>query len=354
MSREENMDISVVTGSYLAFDPAQRISIGIDPLFAKVAIDLQTLRVDNRDQALAESIEILRDASGADSICVALFDSDSRRVLRVIEASHPASDCWAVGISGTEIDDLPWLKSRLAPLRLIEILDSRFLEPEQAAEQRWLTQLRIRSMMLVGFEVGGEPAGFISMLWGNPRGSQDANLGLLLKLVATSLSTGLERLHMRRSLEHVREQAEMATFGANDGMWDWDVKAGTIYFSPRWKAMLGYDENDLVDSMPQWRDLIHPDDLPEVQELFRKHLRGDIALFESTHRLRRKDGDWRWVLSRAKAMHNERDVLRRVVGVELDITERKLYEEALFREKESAQTTLESIGDGVITTDEVG
>lgn len=354
MSAEKNLDISITTGSYPALDPAYRKNAGIDPLLAKVVIDLQTLHAENRDKTIADSLENLRDASGADTVCVALFGSDSRRVLRVIEASHPASDCWAVGISGTDTDDLPWLKTRLAPLKLIEFLDSRFLEPEQAAEQNWLTQLRIRSVMLVGFDVGGKPAGFLSMLWDKPRSAPDANLGLLAKLVATSLATGLEHLHMRRSLEHVREQVELATFGANDGMWDWDVKAGTIYFSPRWKDMLGYDEDDLVDSMPHWRDLIHPDDLPEVQALFRKHLRGDSGLFESTHRLRRKDGEWRWVLSRAKALHNEREVLRRVVGVELDITERKLYEQALFREKESAQTTLESIGDGVITTDSAG
>ncbi|NNF50800.1 MAG: EAL domain-containing protein [Gammaproteobacteria bacterium] len=354
MSSQDKLDISITTGAHPALDPAHRNSAGIDPLLAKVAIDLQTLKADDRDQVIAESIENLRDATGVDSICVALYGSDSRRVFRVIEASHPTSDCWAVGVSGTDIDDLPWLGSRLSPLRLVEILDSRYLEPEQAAEQNWLTQLRIRSMIAMSFDVGGSPAGFISLLWDKPRSMPDANLGLLLKLVATSLATGLERLHMRHSLEHVREQVELATFGANDGMWDWDVKAGTIYFSPRWKSMLGYGEDDLIDSMPHWRDLIHPDDLPEVQSLFRKHLRGDTSLFESTHRLRRKDGDWRWVLSRAKAINNERSVLRRVVGVELDITERKLYEQALFREKESAQTTLESIGDGVITTDSDG
>jgi len=69
------------------------------------------------------------------------------------------------------------------------------------------------------------------------------------------------------------------------------------------------------------------------------------------HRMRHQSGDWRWVISRAKARVDENGRLRRLVGVELDITERRLYEEALFREKESAQITLQSIGDGVITTD---
>ncbi|MBV8306349.1 MAG: EAL domain-containing protein, partial [Gammaproteobacteria bacterium] len=70
-----------------------------------------------------------------------------------------------------------------------------------------------------------------------------------------------------------------------------------------------------------------------------------------THRMRHRNGEWRWVISRATARVDKHGRLLRLVGVELDITERKLYEEALFREKESAQITLQSIGDGVITTD---
>ena len=74
-------------------------------------------------------------------------------------------------------------------------------------------------------------------------------------------------------------------------------------------------------------------------------------MFESVHRMQHRSGEWRWVSSRAKATVDPHGRLLRLVGVELDVTERKLYEEALFREKESAQITLQSIGDGVITTD---
>jgi diguanylate cyclase (GGDEF)-like protein/PAS domain S-box-containing protein len=77
-------------------------------------------------------------------------------------------------------------------------------------------------------------------------------------------------------------------------------------------------------------------------------------MFESVHRLKHTDGEWRWVIGRACARVDDQGRLRRLIGVELDITERKLYEEALFREKESAQITLQSIGDGVITCDAHG
>ena len=123
-------------------------------------------------------------------------------------------------------------------------------------------------------------------------------------------------------------------------------------FSPRWKAIMGYTDEALAETPPDWRRLVHPDDLARVQAKLRDHLSGKREIFESVHRMCRRDGEWRWVLCRAKGLMDERGRLRRLIGVETDITEQKIYEEALFREKESAQITLQSIGDGVITTDD--
>ena len=113
--------------------------------------------------------------------------------------------------------------------------------------------------------------------------------------------------------------------------------------------MLGYAADDSL--APDWRGLVHPEDLAAVQTAIREHVAGKTPIFESTHRMRHRNGEWRWVLSHAKARVDKHGRLLRLIGVELDITERKLYEDALFREKESAQITLQSIGDGVITTD---
>jgi diguanylate cyclase (GGDEF)-like protein/PAS domain S-box-containing protein len=107
-----------------------------------------------------------------------------------------------------------------------------------------------------------------------------------------------------------------------------------------------------MNNSPDWRQLVHPDDMPRVQAAIRDHVAGKTPIFESIHRMRHRSGEWRWVVSRAKARVDAGGRLLRLVGTELDITERRLYEDALFREKESAQITLQSIGDGVITTDQ--
>ncbi len=114
--------------------------------------------------------------------------------------------------------------------------------------------------------------------------------------------------------------------------------------------MLGYGDDE-VEPLTDWQQLVHPDDLERVRTALRDHLAGNEPLFESVHRLRHRDGVWLWVVSRAKARVDEQGRAHRIVGVDLDVTERKLFEEALFKEKESAQITLQSIGDGVITTD---
>ena len=219
--------------------------------------------------------------------------------------------------------------------------------PLEAAK---LAELQIGSALIVALRAQGKPAGFLALAHALPRGAWDVNLQLLMKLIGTSLATGLERIRIEARLAKLEERTNLFQAAANDGLWDFDVESNEVYFSPRWKAMLGYGDDDMRGS-PDWRSLVHPDDLARVQAAIRDHVAGKTPIFESTHRMRHRNGEWRWVISRATARVDKHGRLLRLVGVELDITERKLYEEALFREKESAQITLQSIGDGVITTD---
>jgi len=138
---------------------------------------------------------------------------------------------------------------------------------------------------------------------------------------------------------------------ANDGTWDFDAINNVMHYSPRWRSIMGFTQEEIEREAPDWKKLVHMDDLARVQMKLREHLAGTTELFESVHRMRRRDGQWRWMQCRAKGLLDDKGRLRRLVGVETDITEQKVYEEALFREKESAQITLQSIGDGVVTTD---
>jgi diguanylate cyclase (GGDEF)-like protein/PAS domain S-box-containing protein len=320
----------------------------LDVACTKMAVDLQNLRRDTVEECLHRNLEALVELTSSDCAFIALIGRE-RRFGTVHVARRGIGPSQPEGLKGEPLANYPWLETRLEHLRLTELRDTGSPRREQLAEARRFAGLQIGSILFVAFRAQNEPAGILALTRALPRGPWDVNLQLLLKLLGASLGTGLERVRLEQRLAKLEERVNLSQAAANDGLWDFDVESNEVYFSPRWKAMLGYGEEEIRDS-PDWRNLVHPDDMSRVQGAIRDHVAGKTPTFESVHRMRHRNGEWRWVMSRAQARVDPHGRLLRLVGVELDITERKLYEEALFREKESAQITLQSIGDGVITT----
>ena len=327
-----------------------RPTFGLDVTCTKISVEFQSMTRENMTACIAQNLDDLRAATATDAVFLARLTDDAKRIATVTVSKAMFAQCTPEVLKSDAIESYPWLAARLGHVRILEIRDTAAPRKEQIIEAERLRQLNIGSLLLIGYAVADRLAGFVGLASTRTREGWDVNQHLLLKLVGTSLATGFERIRMREHLEYLQERNDLALAGANDGLWDFDADLNTVYFSPRWKAMLGYAEDELNDS-PDWRMLVHPDDLARVQSTIRDHVIGKLPLFESVHRLKHRDGEWRWVVSRAKARVDPGGRLRRIVCVELDITERKLYEEALFREKEAAQITLQSIGDGVITTD---
>jgi diguanylate cyclase (GGDEF)-like protein/PAS domain S-box-containing protein len=322
--------------------------VGIDVACTKIAVDLQNLRKGSADATIQRNLQNLVDVTISDCAFVAFIGED-RKFGQVQVARRGLAHCQPEALTGDALADYPWLNGRLEHLRLTELRDTVLPKPTQVVEGRRFAALQMGSVLLVVFHIQDQPAGMLALARAMPQGRWDVNLQLLLKLVGTSLATGLDRLRMGQRLAKVEERLHLTQAAANDGVWDFDLENNEVYFSPRWKAMLGYGDEDMRES-PDWRNLVHPDDMTRVQNAIRDHVAGKLPIFESVHRMRHRSGEWRWVISRAQARVDAHGRLLRLVGVELDITERKLYEEALFREKESAQITLQSIGDGVVTT----
>ncbi|MBT8097102.1 MAG: diguanylate cyclase, partial [Woeseia sp.] len=321
-----------------------------DALQTKIAVNLQQLDSTNFPDQLRDNIAELPDAFGCDAAFLALFN-DSGDVLQSIHATSSVyCACNPQALEKDSLDNWPWLMDRLGHLRVVEIADTDDVVASAAEEFGRLNELSIGSCLMIGFSVRGEMAGFLAVANERPVKSWDANQHLLIKLIGASLASGLERMRTKDILDELEERNELISMTANDGIWDFDGDTKKIKLSRRWKAMLGYA--DQTEVLPDWYRLVHPDDMARVQAKMREHLEGKTPFFESVHRMKHQNGEWRWMTSRAKARQDSRGRLVRLLGVEVDITDRKLYEEALFREKESAQITLRSIGDGVITTNE--
>lgn len=117
--------------------------------------------------------------------------------------------------------------------------------------------------------------------------------------------------------------------GNRDGVWDWNAVTNEVFFSPRWKAMLGFDEDEIANELSEWDKRVHPDDKESVYADLNAHLNGNTPYYENEHRVQCKDGSYKWILDRGKILSWTQDGKPlRVVGTHTDVT---LKKEAEFR-----------------------
>ena len=191
--------------------------------------------------------------------------------------------------------------------------------------------------------------------------SREAQLVLVIVTLTAAtglvlLGIGLSRRMLRESeafenaLKFSEERFQLALIGSNDGLFDWNLRTGEMYFSPRTKELAGYAPDEIENTPAAFLALLHPKDRGPAVAALRAHLRQDRP-YDMDFRCRAKDGEYRWFRARGRSVRDARGVAVRMAGSVSDITDRKLAEAQLFAEKERAQVTLESIGDAVITTD---
>jgi len=139
----------------------------------------------------------------------------------------------------------------------------------------------------------------------------------------TSLKT------IQHNLQELEERYTLVIQGVNDGLWDWDLKKNKVFYSSRWKYMLGYGEKEILPEPNAWMDLIHPDERKQVGKEINQHLKGNSPYLECEYRILHKDGSYRWVLCRGLAIRDNEGRAYRMAGSLSDITSRKLAEEQL-------------------------
>jgi PAS domain S-box-containing protein len=138
-----------------------------------------------------------------------------------------------------------------------------------------------------------------------------------------------ERKRMEEALKVSQQRYDLIITGIEDGIWDWNLDTNEVYFSPHWKCMLGYAEDEVKNTFSAWQELLHPDDAERASLTLQNFLDGHRPVYELEHRLRHRDGTYRWILARGVALRNAEGRPVRVVGSHVDLTERKKAEEEL-------------------------
>jgi PAS domain S-box-containing protein len=152
-----------------------------------------------------------------------------------------------------------------------------------------------------------------------------------------------ERMRAEEALAESEKRFTLAINGTGAGLWDWDMVKDQVVYSNQWKRMLGYEAHEVEDSFSGWKNLWHPEDCTTIEKALDDYLAGKTRHYEIIHRLRHKDGDWRWILTRGDIVKDAQGKPVRWVGTNIDITERKRAEEALKDNYLFMQTLVQTI-----------
>ncbi|HET7705386.1 MAG TPA: diguanylate cyclase, partial [Thermoanaerobaculia bacterium] len=149
------------------------------------------------------------------------------------------------------------------------------------------------------------------------------------QLLERSIRYALEQNQTLAALRESEERYALSARGANDGLWVWDLRKDTVYYSPRWKSMLGYLEHEIGDSPREWFTRVHPDDIAVLDAAIAMHREGTTPHLASEYRMLCRDGAYRWMLGRGLAVRDADGTPSRIAGSQTDITERKVALERL-------------------------
>jgi PAS domain S-box-containing protein len=148
---------------------------------------------------------------------------------------------------------------------------------------------------------------------------------------------------------------KFAVEGSGDGLWDWNIKNSTVFFSPQWKKMLGFTEDEIQNSLDEWEKRVHPNDLEKVHKDISDHMEGRTDTYQNEHRVQCKNGRYKWILDRGIIVQRDEDGKpERFIGTHVDIQWRKEVEKQLSDEKEKFRNFLALATDGIHILDTGG
>jgi two-component system cell cycle sensor histidine kinase PleC len=156
------------------------------------------------------------------------------------------------------------------------------------------------------------------------------------------------------ALRDSEERFRLAVSGTNDGIWDYDLITGRCTYSPRWKQMLGWQDAEVSDSRDEWCRRVHPDDLEKALTDIELHLAAKTPIYENVHRLQHRDGFYRWVLDRGRAVRSARGRPVRMVGATTDITEQRRHQVRIQHLNDRLEQILRSVAEGIFGIDTGG
>ena len=236
--------------------------------------------------------------------------------------------------------DYPKYFKELESERIVVADDAQVDPRTDEFTANYLAPLGITSMLDVPIRSEGRMVGVICHEHIGPKRHWMLEEQHFAASVANTVALAIEAADRRKVEQALRTSEGRLTTTVQStkiGIWDWDMNTNAVYLSPEWKKQLGYEDHELANSFQEWKSRLHPDDHDRTWRTIEEYLLTRSSQFELEHRLRHKDGSYRWILARGTSISNEANLSNRMVGINLDVTDRKLVEEALRQAKEAAE-----------------
>jgi PAS domain S-box-containing protein len=181
-----------------------------------------------------------------------------------------------------------------------------------------------------------------------------AGIGMVM-LLACILLLWIKTTKEQDRVFELKTRWRFAVEGSGLGLWDWHLESDHVFYSPHWKFLLGYTKNEIGNTIEEWLKRIHPDDLAGVEAAQEAHLRGETPMFSQEYRLRCKDGEYKWFLSRGQVVSRRADQsTTRILGTLEDIHDRKLLADSLKNQEQLLRSILDHAPLGIWHLDKAG
>ncbi|HWP48522.1 MAG TPA: EAL domain-containing protein [Candidatus Limnocylindrales bacterium] len=293
----------------------------IEQLQSIYHLNSATSRAEVLEEIYTEALNALQRTLKADRASVLLFDPDG--IIR-FKAWRGLSDNYRKAGEG----HCPWSRHEKNPQPIL--VPDVEKEPSLQSLRPAILKEGIRALGFIPLVYQGQLLGKFMIYYNTLHEFTDEEVQLA-QTIASHIAFAIERKRAEDALRESEERYALAARGANDGLWDWNLKTGEIYYSPRWKSMLGYEENEIKNSLEEWFSRVHPEDIENLKARIDLHLEG-LTPFENEHRMKHKDGTYRWMLSRGLAVRDAEGKAYRMAGSQTDITDRKVAEMQLLHD----------------------
>lgn len=233
------------------------------------------------------------------------------------------------------LEVMPWFTEKILDGGIVSVSDINKLPGDALSEQRYFETRDIQSLILLPLRVGGRTFGILGFDSVRTIRTWTEDDQILLSIVGDIIAHAINKRESASLLQESQERLQMALSASGTGMWEFDLMTRRISFDDQASAIFGYRGGDLAVEPVDLETIIHPDDIPKINDIIDDYLKGRRTLFDSEHRIRHADGSWIWVAGIGKITHWQPDGLpHRLSGTLHDVTRRKEMDEALQKREE--------------------